>query len=94
MTVDDKLITYLEDLSCLALTDDEKKRLKGDLNSILNSMAKLSELDTSGVDERSHPFDNTISFREDEVQASFDRELLLGNAPERNAEMFAAPKTV
>lgn len=94
MKIDDTLITYLEGLSCLTLSDDEKDRLKGDLDKILSGMARLGELDTSGVPERSHPFDHVNAFREDETDASFDRELILKNAPDRNDEMFIAPKTV
>ena len=94
MQVDDTLIGYLEDLSCLTLSDDEKSRIAGDLEKILNAMEKLNELNTDGVSERSHPFDNVNVFREDEVKASFDRELILKNSSERNDEMFIAPKTV
>jgi aspartyl-tRNA(Asn)/glutamyl-tRNA(Gln) amidotransferase subunit C len=91
--IDDELITYLEDLSYLALSDDEKQRLAGDLTGILGYMAKLGELDTSGVPERSHPFDDVNAFRDDAVTASFDRELILKNAPDRNESMFIVPKT-
>jgi len=92
--IDDKLITYLEDLSGLSLSSDEKGRLKGDLKDILSHMALLSELDTEGVPERSHPFDNVNAFREDSVLPSLDRELILKNAPNRNDEMIIAPKTL
>jgi aspartyl-tRNA(Asn)/glutamyl-tRNA(Gln) amidotransferase subunit C len=94
MQIDDKLISYLEDLSCLALPAGEKSRLAGDLEKILNSMARLTELNTDGVQERSHPFDNVNAFRDDEVRPSFDRELILKNAPVRNDEFIVAPKTV
>jgi len=94
MHIDDKLISYLEDLSCLTLSDSEKNRLMGDLQKILDYMARLSELDTAGVNERSHPFDNVNAFRDDAVRASFDRELILKNAPVKNDEMIIAPKTV
>ena len=94
MQIDDKLITYLEDLSCLTLSDSEKSRLTGDLQKILDYMARLGELDTAGVSERSHPFDNVNVFRDDEVRPSLDRDLVLKNAPARNDEMFIAPKTV
>ena len=94
MQVDDKLIAYLEDLSYLTFSDDEKNRIAGDLGKILNAFESLSELNTDGVVERSHPFDNVNAFREDEVRASFDRKLILKNAPGRNDEMFIAPRTV
>jgi len=92
--IDDKLISYLEDLSCLSLLEQEKSRIAVDLGKILNAMERLKELNTDGVSERSHPFDNVNAFREDEVKASFDRELILKNASERNEQMFIAPKTV
>jgi len=92
MQIDEKLIGYLEDLSCLTLSNEEKQRLTGDLREILNGMARLEELNTEGVSERSHPFDNVNAFRDDEARASFDRELILKNAPARNSEMFIAPK--
>ena len=94
MIIDEKLISYLEDLSCLVLSDGEKARLTGDLRSILENMEKLGEVDTEGVPGRSHPFDHVNAFREDLAMPSFDRELILQNAPERNKEMFIAPKTV
>jgi len=94
MTIDGKLITYLEDLSCLTLSAAEKACLSVDLGKILNYMERLSGLDTGGVPERSHPFDNTNAFREDVAKASFDRALILKNAPVKNDEVFIAPKTV
>jgi len=94
MQIDEKLISYLEDLSYLTLSDDEKIRLANDLREILSGMARLGELNTKNVPERSHPFDNVNAFRDDEVQVSLDRELILKNAPARNNEMFIAPKTV
>jgi aspartyl-tRNA(Asn)/glutamyl-tRNA(Gln) amidotransferase subunit C len=94
MQIDSKLISYLEDLSCLALSDGEKTSLTGDLQKILDYMARLSEIDTNGVNERSHPFDDVNAFRDDEVRASFERELILKNAPVKNDEFTVAPKTV
>ena len=94
MQIDNKLISYLEDLSCLTLSDAEKNRLTGDLQKILDYMARLSGLDTAGVTERSHPFDLVNAFREDIVRPSAARELILKNAPVKNDEMIIAPKTV
>ena len=94
MQIDDKLLAYLEDLSCLTLSADEKTKLTHDLQEILDYMARLGELNTDGVVERSHPFDNVNVFRDDAVRPSFDRALILQNAPVRNDEMIIAPKTV
>lgn len=94
MKIDDELLTYLEDLSYLTFSEEEKSRLKVDLKKILDGMESMGNLNTENVTERSHPFDNTNSFREDVVKDSFDRELILKNAPDRDEAMFKAPRTV
>jgi len=94
MKIDKSLISYLEDLSCLSLSNEEKKHITKDLRSILEGMAQLERLNTKNVPERSHPFDNVNSFRDDIVHPSFDRELILKNAPKKNNEMFVAPRTI
>ena len=94
MQIDDTLINYLENLSYLTLDDKERARLSSDLQNILKNMESLSELDTSGVNELSHPFDNVNNFRKDEVKQGFDRSLILRNAKVKNDEMFIVPKTV
>jgi aspartyl/glutamyl-tRNA(Asn/Gln) amidotransferase C subunit len=94
MQIDDKLISYLEDSSCLTLSADEKTRLPGELQPVLDCMARLSKLDTDGIAECISPLDNVNVFRNDETHPSFDRELILKNASGRNDEFFIAPKTV
>ena len=94
MQIDDDLILYIEDLSHLTLSKEERARLKADLGNVLSRMARLDELDTDGIPECSHPFDDTNAFREDEVKPSLACELLFKNAPKHNGEMFLAPKTV
>ena len=94
MQINDQLISYLEDISHLTLTDDEKSRLKGDLEKIIGQMAKLNELDTEGVPEFTHPSPSTGVFREDEVRPSYPREQILQNAPVRTEDMFVAPRTL
>ena len=101
MEIDAKLITYLEDLSSLTLTEEERQRLPAELEKILAGMAKLSELNTEETPECSHPaisaFGQNIvndALREDVVLPSFARESILKNAFESDGAMFVAPKTV
>jgi len=94
MQINMELISYLEEMSCLKLKGDEKLLICGELKEILSYMALLGELDTENTLERSHPFDNVNAFRDDEVEISFERSLILQNAPEKDDEMFIAPKTV
>ena len=94
VTVDDKLINYLEDLSNISLTDEEKSKLVKDLQTSIDFMAQLATLNTENVPERSHPLDHVNDFRDDVVIPSFSRDLILKNAKEHNNEMFIAPRTV
>lgn len=94
MQINEDLIEYLGDLSRLYLSDEEKKSMESDLTDILNYVDKLSELDTAGMPEMSHPFSDVNSFREDEVTNHDDRERLLSNAPEKRGSYFKVFKTV
>ena len=92
--INTELISYLEDLSCLSLADDEKQRLTVELEDILGYMARLGELDTESIPERSHPISHVNAFRDDVVHVSFDRAFILKNALLKNEEAFIAPTTV
>ncbi|MCL2099599.1 MAG: Asp-tRNA(Asn)/Glu-tRNA(Gln) amidotransferase subunit GatC [Oscillospiraceae bacterium] len=94
MDINADLLLYLEDLSCLTLTDSEKQRLSAELKEILDYMALLGELDMRDIPECSHPFDNVNALREDKTEASFERGLILKNAPESDGGMFISPKTI
>ena len=88
------LIKYLEELSQLSLSDEERERISKDLEKTLGYIDILKSVDTSGVSAASHPFDLVSDFREDEVEPSTPREQLLGLAKNKNKEAIIAPKTV
>lgn len=94
MIITDSLIDYISDLSRLELEEEEKQRAKKDLTDILNYMDKLNELDTKGMSEMSHPFDNQNCFREDDVTNRDKREEMLMNAPDCKGDYFKVYKTV
>lgn len=93
MVIDDKLIGYIEDLSRLRLTEEQKVKSAEELTKILAYIEKLNELDTTGVEAISHPFPFTNNFREDQVKPSLDRELVIKNAPVKKDGCFEVPKT-
>ncbi len=94
MEINDELITYLEDLSRLKLSEEEEEKAKVDLGKILNYIDKLNELDTTDVEAMSHPFAFTNNFRDDILTGSSDREIILANAPVKKDGCFKVPKTV
>lgn len=94
MQIDDQLITYLETLSRLSLTEEERADTRENLAKILAHIDKLAELDITGAEPLSHPFPSVNVFREDETAPSFDRETILAAAPEQKDGCFKVPKTV
>ena len=50
MKVSEKDVAYVADLANLELTEPERERMVRDLNSILEYMDRLNELDTSRVE--------------------------------------------
>jgi aspartyl-tRNA(Asn)/glutamyl-tRNA(Gln) amidotransferase subunit C len=94
MKITDELIDYIGELSRLELSPQEKERAKKDLTDILNYMDKLNELDTTGMGELTHPFDEANRFRDDGNLNGDRREEMLRNAPAAKGDYFKVFKTV
>jgi aspartyl-tRNA(Asn)/glutamyl-tRNA(Gln) amidotransferase subunit C len=110
MKVTEKDVTYVADLANLELTADERVRMLHDLNSILDYVERLNELDTDkvgpmaqvsdryGADE-SRPGGDRFAFaaREDVrfgLRDSLDHDVALKNAPETDGTFFVVPKVI
>lgn len=91
--ISDDTIEYVGILAKLELSDEEKENAKKDMESMLDYIDKLNELDTTGVEPMSHVFPVNNVFREDVVTNGDDRENILKNAPEEQNGMFNVPKT-
>ena len=94
MKVDKALISKLEKLARLELSDEEKEQLVGDLDKILNMVAKMEELDTSDVDPLLYVTDSVNVFRTDEVKNQVDRQQALDRAPDQDGTYFKVPKVI
>lgn len=94
MQITPDLIKYLESLARITLTDEEEKKIGGELQDILTYIDKLNELDTEGVEAMSHCFPLNNVFRADEVKASMSPDEIVANAPESQDGAFVVPKTV
>ncbi len=86
-------IEHLAKLSKLALSEEEKACLTGEMQSILSFADKLSKLDTA-ADPTMFAADGKNVFREDEIKPSLSTAEILQNAPEADMECFVVPKTV
>ena len=78
-------------LARLILSESELDQMTGQLGEVLQYIALLNEVDTSGVEPMAHPLDVVDAFRDDEVRPSLDREQALAGAPSRHAECYRVP---
>jgi aspartyl-tRNA(Asn)/glutamyl-tRNA(Gln) amidotransferase subunit C len=63
----------------------------GQLNSIMDYVAQLQELDTTDVEPLSHGIEVRNVFRDDVRGDALPREAALCNAPKHNEESFLVP---
>lgn len=92
--ISDDTIDYVGILAKLELSQEEKEQAKKDMESMLDYIDKLNELDTEDVVPMSHTFSVHNVFREDVVTNGDDRENMLFNAPEQKDGAYQVPKTV
>lgn len=92
--ISDETMEYVGILAKLELSEEEKEAAKKDMESMLDYIDKLNELDTSDVEPMSHVFPVMNVFREDVAASGDGGEDTLANAPERRDRAFVVPKTV
>ena len=110
MKVTEKDVTYVADLANLELSTDERTGMVRDLNSILDYIDLLNQLDTSdvepmtqvsdryGVDDSKHGTERfAYAYRDDVVEGlrkSLSQEAALANAPDADGTFFRVPKVI
>jgi aspartyl-tRNA(Asn)/glutamyl-tRNA(Gln) amidotransferase subunit C len=87
-------VDHVARLARLSLSDDEKERMRRELDGILSYIDKLRALDTEGVPPTSHAVPMTNVMREDEPAPSLPRADMLANAPDRSGDLFRVPKII
>jgi aspartyl-tRNA(Asn)/glutamyl-tRNA(Gln) amidotransferase subunit C len=108
--VTDKDVAYVADLANLELTEEERARMLRDLNSILEYVERLSELETDqvtpmaqvsdryGVDEsRSGSARFAYAIRDDVkdgLRKSLPHDIAMKNAPDTDGTFFEVPKVI
>jgi aspartyl-tRNA(Asn)/glutamyl-tRNA(Gln) amidotransferase subunit C len=110
MKVTDQDVVYVAELANLDLTQEERTGLLRDLNSILDYMDRLNELDTSdvppmaqvsdryGVDQSKQGSERfAYASREDVLEGlrkSLPHAISLENAPDADEDFFRVPKVI
>ena len=110
MKVTDKDVAYVADLANLELTPEERTGMLRDLNSILDYIDCLNELDTSDVQPMVQVSDRygvveqkqgserfAYASREDVLEGlrkSLPHDEALSNAPDADEDFFRVPKVI
>lgn len=110
MKVTDKDVAYVADLANLELTAQERERMVRDLNSILDYIDRLSQLDTANVPPMAQTSDRfgvdeaktgtarfAYAVRDDILEGlrkSLPHDEALQNAPDSDGTFFKVPKVI
>lgn len=76
------LVRHLGELARIQLSDEEVGRLTGQLDAIVDNIAKVSEVATPDVPATSHPIALQNVFRSDVAGEQLTRAQVLQNAPD------------
>lgn len=94
MAVDRAQLRKIARLARIAVDDEQAENLAGELNSILDWVEQLAEVDTEGVEPMTSVVAATMKKREDKVTDGGYADDIVTNAPERQDHYFAVPKVV
>jgi aspartyl-tRNA(Asn)/glutamyl-tRNA(Gln) amidotransferase subunit C len=99
MKVTEKEVDYVADLANLELTSEERTRMVRDLNSILEYVDMLSEVNTSNVAPMAQvmtPGVTELGYarRDDVLRPCLPHADALANSPAKHPDFFKVPKVI
>jgi aspartyl-tRNA(Asn)/glutamyl-tRNA(Gln) amidotransferase subunit C len=87
-------VRHVATLARLDLSPQRLEKLTGQLESIIDYVAKIGQVDVSSVEPLAHALPLHNVFREDVVEPSLPLEKVLQNAPETDGPFFKVPKVI
>ena len=90
--ISEEEVRHIAHLARMGLTDEEVKKMSGQLGAILDSIEQIGELDLSDVPPTANPLNLTNVFRPDEPGVCFTPEEALSTAPDSVDNLFAVPR--
>lgn len=94
MEINDALISKLERLAKLSLSDSEREIIKQDLGNILEMIDKIKEVDTDNIEPLQHINEDVNVLRDDIAHNAITNEEALKNAPSSSAPYISVPKVI
>ena len=87
-------VRHVAKLARLALDEPRLDRFATQLESILEYVGQIGEVDVANVEPMAHALPVANVLREDEVGPSLPLEKVLQNAPETDGPFFKVPKVI
>ena len=94
MSIDKSDIEHLCNLSKLNLDDEEQSIFLSQMQSILDMIEELQEVDTGDIEPMAHPLQMTQRLRDDEVTEFNDREKYQQNTDFAEDGFYKVPKVI
>jgi len=85
-------VAHLASLSRLAVTEEELDKFAGQLDVILQSVARIGDVAADDIPPTSHSVPLTNVYRDDVVQPSLKQEDVLAGAPDTAQGRFRVPR--
>jgi aspartyl-tRNA(Asn)/glutamyl-tRNA(Gln) amidotransferase subunit C len=94
MQIDKDTVAKIAHLARLEVSEQETETLVGDMNKILDFMAKLNEVNTDNVEPLVYMTQEVNALRDDVVKQDITHEEALLNAPEQDGKHFLVAKVI
>lgn len=87
-------VSEIAHLAMLSLTAEEAERMRVELSAVLEAMAALAAVETSGVIPMTHAQPMDLRLRPDLVEPSLPVEAALAGAPSHADDKFVVPVVI
>nr|WP_321444277.1 Asp-tRNA(Asn)/Glu-tRNA(Gln) amidotransferase subunit GatC [uncultured Cohaesibacter sp.] len=94
MSIDKDTVKRVARLARLSVTEEEAENLKGELNSILNWVEMLNEVDVNNVVPMTAVVDQEMKKRDDVITDGHYADRVVANAPMSEDNFFMVPKVI
>ena len=90
--ISEEEVRHVANLARLGLTEDEVKKISGQLGAILDSIDQIGELDLEDVPPTANALNLTNVLRPDEPHKCLSTDEALSTAPDAVDDLFAVPR--
>lgn len=94
MSIDKDTVKRVARLARLSVTEDEAESLKGELNSILDWVEMLNEVDVDNVSPLTSVVTQEMKKRDDVISDGNYADKVVSNAPMSEDNYFMVPKVI